>query len=121
MRHVDGRAKQPIPFTLDASQIPLNAAGKPATDAELEALDNKLDEFCQKDSSVKQYIFLTISDRLLLRVQSLQTAPKIWAEIQKIHEGRTELVQVDLHHQFQEMHCEEGGDVHIHFSELMRM
>src|SRR5258705_9255657 len=121
MQYVDGWAKQPIPFVLDASQTPLNVAGKPATDTEIEALDDKLDDFYQKDALVKQHIFSTISDRILLHVQNLQSASKIWAEIRKIHEGETELVQVDLHCQLQEMHCKEGGDIHIHFSELMRM
>ena len=47
----------------------LKADGKPATDAEIEALDNKLDEFCQKNSLVKQHIFNTLSDSLVIRVK----------------------------------------------------
>src|SRR5882762_747521 len=65
MRYVDGQVKQPIPFALDTSQTPLNMSGKPAMDTEIKELDDKLDEFCQKNSLVKQYIFSTISDRLL--------------------------------------------------------
>src|SRR5258705_1212259 len=122
MRYIDGRVKQPIPFALSpATGEPLKADGKPATDAEIEALEDKLDEFCQKNSLVKQHIFSTLSDRLVLQIQILQTASKIWAEIRKIHEGRTELVQVDLRRRLQETRCKEGGDVTIHFSELMRM
>src|SRR5882762_8154480 len=58
MRYIDGRVKQPIPFALSPTTgEPLKADGKPATDVEIEVLDDKLDEFCQKNSSVKQYIF----------------------------------------------------------------
>ncbi len=97
MRYIDGRVKQPIPFALSPTTgEPLKADGKPATDAEIEALDDKLDEFCQKNSLVKQHIFSTLSDRLVMRVKNLQTASMIWVEIRKIHEGKTELVQVDL-------------------------
>ena len=97
MRYVDGRAKTPAPFALDPkTNKPLTVKGAEATEAEIEALDDKLDDYYQKDALVKQHIFSTISDRLLLRVQSLLSASKIWAEIRTIHEGKTELVQIDL-------------------------
>jgi len=122
MRYVDGRVKQPIPFALDTSSgDPLNATGKKAMDAEIEAQDNKIDEWYQKDALVKQHIFSTISDRLLLRVKGLPDASKIWNEICKVHEGKTELVQVDLRRRLQETRCGEGEDVRDHFSELMHM
>src|SRR5258708_5950247 len=90
MHYINGQVKQPIPFTIDPSNnTPVRADGKPAMEVEIEALDDKLNEFCQKDSLVKQHIFSTISDRLLLCIQSLQSASKIWAKIHKIHEGKT--------------------------------
>jgi hypothetical protein len=45
----------------------------------------------------------------------------IWAEICDIHEGKTELVQIDLRHCLQEMRCEEHGDVKVHFSKLLHL
>jgi uncharacterized circularly permuted ATP-grasp superfamily protein len=51
----------------------------------IEALDKSIDEFYQKNSLVKQQVFSTISDRLLLRVQKLDSAASIWAEICDIH------------------------------------
>ena len=97
MRYVDGRATKPAPFALDPkTQLPITAQGAAPTDAEIEALDDKIGDYYQKDALVKQHIFSTISDRLLLRVQSLLSASKIWAEIHTIHEGKTELMQIDL-------------------------
>src|SRR5882757_4841884 len=122
MRYVDGRATLPAPFALDPkTQLPITAQGAAPTDAEIEALDDKIDDYYQKDALVKQHIFSTISDRLLLRVQSLLSAWKIWAEIKTIHEGKTELVQVDLRRRLQDTRCDEQGDVRTHFSDLMRM
>src|SRR5258705_1679249 len=122
MRYVDGRIQQPVPFTMDPKgKTPVKVDGKPAMDVEIEELDDKIDEWYQKDVLVKQHIFSTISDRLLLRVQRLPNAAKMWDEIRKIHEGKTELVQVDLRRRLQEMRCEETGDVRHHFSELMHM
>ncbi|OJA10153.1 hypothetical protein AZE42_12203, partial [Rhizopogon vesiculosus] len=93
--------------------------GSKPTESEVEDLDDKIDEYHQKDSLVKQQIFSTISDQLLLRVQSLGSTSKIWDEVCKIHEGKTELVQIDLRRRLQEMRCEEGGDIKVHFSEQL--
>jgi hypothetical protein len=37
----------------------------------------------------------------------------------KVHEGKTELVQIDLRRRLQEMRCEEGGDIKAHFGEQL--
>src|SRR5258705_3062183 len=97
MWYIDGQVKQPTPFTMDPScQTPVKANGKPPTDAEMEALDDKIDEWYQKVTLVKQHIFSMILERLLLCIQRLPNASKMWEEIHKIHEGKTKLVQVDL-------------------------
>jgi hypothetical protein len=36
-------------------------------------------------------------------VQKLESAALIWEEIQDIHEGKTELVQIDLRRQLQDL------------------
>src|SRR6266436_6709797 len=122
MRYVDGRAVKPVPFMLDPkTKLLVNVKGAMPTEMEIEALDDKLDDYYQKDALVKQHMFSTISDRLLLRVQGLLSASKIWDEICTIHEGKTELVQVDLRRRLQDMRCDEQGDIRTHFSDLMRM
>src|SRR5882762_11367557 len=103
MRYIDGRTKQPLPFKLDPKGKELvKEDGKPATEAEQEAREDKIDEWYQKDAYVKQHIFSTITNRLLLRVQKLPNALEIWEEIRHIHEGKTELVQVDLRQRLQD-------------------
>ncbi|KAJ8580437.1 hypothetical protein M405DRAFT_711323, partial [Rhizopogon salebrosus TDB-379] len=69
MRYADSRAKKPKPFELDSKGNPIKADKSAATEDEVEELENKIDEFFMKDSLVKQQLFSTISDRLLLRVQ----------------------------------------------------
>ncbi len=97
MRYTDGRKVKPVPFVFDSSTSKYKKPdGSEPTESEVEDLDDKIDEYHQKDSLVKQQIFSTISDQLLLRVQSLGSASKIWDEVCKIHEGKTELVQIDL-------------------------
>ncbi|OJA09474.1 hypothetical protein AZE42_07140, partial [Rhizopogon vesiculosus] len=82
MRYVDGQATKPIPYALDAKTgKPVKPNGMPLTATEIKELDDKIDEFYQKDSLVKQQIFGMITDRLLLRIQKLEVSAKIWAEV----------------------------------------
>lgn len=63
------------------------------------ALDTQTGSPVKPDGSnpmVKQQVFSTITDRLLLRVQKLESASEVWAEICQIHEDKTELVQIDF-------------------------
>jgi hypothetical protein len=116
MRYVDGRASKPEHFPHDEDED-----HKTPTEARIEALDKKIDEYYQKDSLIKQQIFSTITDRLLLRVQKLESASSIWSEICDIHEGKTELVQIDLRRRLQETKCKENGDVKVHLSKMLRL
>ena len=121
MHYVDGRMVKPVPYTADPKTPSkmMKPDGTEATETEIEELDKKLDEFLMKDSLVKQHVFSMITDRLLLRVQKLDSASKIWVEIHTIHEGKSDLVQIDLRHRLHETHCEEGGDVKAHLGELL--
>ncbi|OAX31144.1 hypothetical protein K503DRAFT_704152, partial [Rhizopogon vinicolor AM-OR11-026] len=86
MRYTDGRKVKPVPFVFDSSTNKYKKPdGSEPTESEVEDLDDKIDEYHQKDSLVKQQIFSTISDQLLLCVQSLGSASKIWDEVCKIH------------------------------------
>jgi hypothetical protein len=90
MRYVDGQALKPISFKVDATTgAVMKFDGSTASPTEIEELDKKLDEFYQKNSLVRQHVFSTITGRLLLRVQKLDSASKIWTKICHIHEGKT--------------------------------
>src|SRR5882762_10759793 len=122
MRYVEGQAVKPEPFKLDPKgKKLLKEDATEATEAKREAREDKIDEWYQKDSLAKQHIFSTIMNRLLLRVKKLPNASEIWEEIRHIHEGKTELVQVDLRRRLQDTRCEEEADVRNHFSELLQM
>lgn len=97
MCYTNGQAVKLIPFKIDKStQVVMKPDGSTASQTEIKELDKRINKFHQKDSLVKQQIFSTITDRLLLPVQKLDRASTIWDEICLIHEGKMELVQVDL-------------------------
>jgi hypothetical protein len=123
MRYADGRALEPLPYPVDekTGSLKPKADGSIPNEKEIEERDKKIDEYDQKNSLVKQQVFSTITDRLLLRVQKLESASEVWAEICQIHEDKTELVQIDLRRRLHETRCDEGGDVKAHFAEMLRL
>jgi hypothetical protein len=75
-------ANKPTPYKLDANMGALTKPdGSVPTQTKIDELDKKIDEYQQKNTLVKQQVFSTIMDRLLLRVQNLGAASLIWAEI----------------------------------------
>ncbi|OJA17749.1 hypothetical protein AZE42_12057 [Rhizopogon vesiculosus] len=72
---------KPVPFTLNSAGDIVKPA---ATQPEIEELDEKINIYHQKNSL------------------KLDKASKIWAEICTIHEGKSELVQIDLRRRLQE-------------------
>ncbi|KIK45144.1 hypothetical protein CY34DRAFT_28327, partial [Suillus luteus UH-Slu-Lm8-n1] len=110
-----------VPFDIDPmTGVAMKPDGSAPTQTEIDEHDKKIDEHYQKDSLVKQQLFSTITDRLLLRVQKLEGAAAMWEEIHDIHEGKTELVQIDLRRRLQDLRCEENGDAKAHLSEFLR-
>jgi hypothetical protein len=98
MRYVDGRVLELFPYPIDKTTGSLKAKpdGLIPNKKEIKERDKKIDEYDQKNTLVKQQVFCTITDRLLLRMQKLESASEVWAEICQIHEDKTELVQIDL-------------------------
>ena len=97
MHYVDGCAIKPVPYTVDSrTRTVKKPDGSTAAPDEIEEQDKKVDKYHQKDSLIKQQIFTTITDHILLHVQRLDGASKMWAEICKIHKTKTDLVQIDL-------------------------
>ncbi|KAF8840089.1 hypothetical protein BDN67DRAFT_904254 [Paxillus ammoniavirescens] len=99
MQYADGRAKKPVLFAVDSATGQLTKADRMTPmQTEMDEQDQKINEFHQKDSLVKQQIFSMITNQLLLLVQKLDGAAAVWKEVCKIHEGKMELVQIDLWH-----------------------
>ncbi|TFY76907.1 hypothetical protein EWM64_g7104 [Hericium alpestre] len=119
MRHLDGTAQQPsllanLSATVQPKTDPLSiliapeASGSASkgkgknikpSEAELDAFKKaleKLEEWEQKQYLVKQQIFLTITDSLLLHVQALDHAHEVWNTVCREFEAKTMMVQVDL-------------------------
>jgi len=81
MRYIDGRVKQPIPFAMSPTTGELlKADGKPATDAEIEALDEKTQRVLPEKLDGKTTHFLHPLGQTRGTHKALKSASMIWVE-----------------------------------------
>jgi hypothetical protein len=122
-QYLEGCAVCPAPLAMNAAlpPEPVMPGGVVATEAGIGAHKDKIDEYHQKDSLVKQQLFSMIMDHVLLHVQKSRASSAVWMEICKIHEGKSDLVQIDLRCRLSDTCCEESGDIHNHFGELLKL
>ncbi|TFY74272.1 hypothetical protein EWM64_g9740, partial [Hericium alpestre] len=118
MRHLRGTAKK--------SKEPLSSLDKDKKDVDptteqLDDYEEKWDKWLQQEYTVKQQIFSTITESLLLHVQDLDRAHKVWSTVCNEYEGKTEMVQINLRRRLQETCCQPSGDVCEHFDALLCM
>jgi hypothetical protein len=119
--YVDGTVPIPTRYVADSAGILESTPGKPATADEIKENMKEVNEYTQKDSLVQQHIFSTITDRLMLQLGSTLTGAAMWAQVKKLHEGKSMLVKVDMRKRMLLTHCDEGADVRAHFGELNRI
>jgi hypothetical protein len=65
LRHyIEGHTVCPAPLAMSVALllVPLMPGGTAVTDAEIEAYEDRIDEYHHKDSLVKQQLFSTITD-----------------------------------------------------------
>ncbi|GBE88951.1 Retrovirus-related Pol polyprotein from transposon TNT 1-94 [Sparassis crispa] len=87
----------------------------------VEAAEQKLDEYVQKEYAARQQIYGTISDQLLLRVKKLGTAVDVWLAVQNEYESKSDMYSGALRTRLQNTKCEEGADVRAHLDTLAKM
>ncbi|KAL7284965.1 hypothetical protein ACG7TL_000054 [Trametes sanguinea] len=87
--------------------------------AKVESMEEKLDDFNQKEFATRQQIYSTISDALLLKVKGLESASQVWAAVSKEHEGKSEMYSNSIRTRLLNTRCAEGGDVREHVNTLL--
>lgn len=96
MRHLEGHTRRPLQLVYhEDNSATFKGLSKPLTNSEVEEHEDKLNDYLQKEAIVKNQIYSTISDQMLIRVQSLKTAGDIWAEIVKTYEIKSVMHIVD--------------------------
>ncbi|OBZ69824.1 Retrovirus-related Pol polyprotein from transposon TNT 1-94 [Grifola frondosa] len=87
----------------------------------VEAAEQKVDEYLQKELATRQQIYGTISDALLLRVKKLTAAADVWTAVQHEYEGKSEMYSSSLRTRLQNTKCNENTNVRTHLDLLLKM
>lgn len=82
-----------------------------AYDKEVDEIEKKQDQYQQKEYILRQQIYSTISDALLITVQKLPTAKAVWDAIVLEHEQKPDMYKTELQRWMHRMRCEKGADV----------
>ena len=116
--YVEGTATKTARYVANSAGVVVKADGTVASQDEIKENRKEVNEYEQKDSLVQQHIFSTITDRVMLQLESLDSGSAMWKELQKLHEGKSALVKADVRKRMLLTRCDEGGDVKAHFGEI---
>ena len=73
-----------------------------------------MDDYHACEGLAKSFIFNTVVDTLLLKIQILPTSKEVWAAICKEYKDKPLMVQVDLRHHLHSTKCTQNSEVHAH-------
>ena len=117
-RHILGTAISPKPYTLVGS-VPMLADGRtPATEDQIEAREQKIDDFDRKHYLAQHVLLLTISTRLGAKIKNMKTAEEMWNAIKTDATSKSTLFLIDAEDQLASMQCNDANDAKTHLTEL---
>ena len=91
---------------------------KPLSDTEVEAMEKATDEYQQKEASVREVIYETISQSMFLQIKNEPTAAKVWSKLVSIMQEKGDLIQVSILTKLQTMICLEDNDIRAHLAKM---
>src|SRR6266850_5187943 len=120
-RHIMGTAQKPEEVEEQDGKFYKKGSLNALTDTELEALEKSMDEYEQKQASVREIIYKTISQSMFLQIKNEPTAAKVWAKVVSIMEDKGDLIQVSVLMKLQTMICLEDEDVRAHLAKMTEL
>src|SRR3979490_462954 len=121
-RHVTGSARKPKETELrDDGEYYLPRSMVPLSDDQVEDYEKKMDEFAQKQASVREVIYETVSKSTFLQIKNEADASSLWKKLALIFEGKGDLVQADMLTKLHNMMCTEDDDVQVHITDMVEI
>ncbi|TDL17047.1 hypothetical protein BD410DRAFT_702798, partial [Rickenella mellea] len=87
----------------------------------IDDFEAKYDEWHQKQALVRAQLFGSIPNSLLIEIQGLENASRMWDAVCNRFTSRTGMHVIDLRRQLFNMRCTEEGDLREHLAELIRL
>ncbi|KAK6971543.1 hypothetical protein R3P38DRAFT_2586940, partial [Favolaschia claudopus] len=120
-RHVTGTVRVPPTLEERDGEFFLPNRLAPLSEDELEAHEDKLDEYLQKQAQVRQIIYETVSEATFMRIKTQPNAQLMIIALTNIFENKGEMVQMDTLTRLQTMRCLADDDVVKHITEMQRL
>jgi len=118
-RHLAGRINRPLPPRPEKDED--NPDEQPTVDPdEQEKYEQDMDDYEYIQSSIRNIILSSVSDRLKNRLLAAKSASDMWTKLRGIYENQSILVQADLLAQLYSITCEEGTDPLVTIDEIQQ-
>ncbi|EGO04794.1 hypothetical protein SERLA73DRAFT_68459 [Serpula lacrymans var. lacrymans S7.3] len=97
-RFLLGSARKPPVknYKYDSAGVAKLDNGTVITEKQIDDYEAKVDKYAQKECPVTQQLYSTIHDETLIQIQDRSSAAAIWDTLTKMHEGKSEMMQVDI-------------------------
>jgi hypothetical protein len=94
---------------------------KVLSEMEIEAMEKAMDEYEQKEASVREVIYETISQSMFLQIKNEPTAAKVWSKLMSIMQEKGDLIQVSILTKLQTTICLDDDDVRAHLAKMQEL
>jgi hypothetical protein len=113
-RHVSGTARKPTEIEIKSNKVYRKGGTIELTSTQIEEIEKEVDNFEQKEASVREVIYETIGQSLFLQVKNEASAAEVWSKLVSIMEKKGDLIQVSLLAKMQNKICLEDDNVLSH-------
>src|SRR6201992_4278397 len=113
-RHIDGTVKKPDELTMGTSGwIQTDPACRllPPSTNDIQQFKAHLEDWYLKENIVKQFLFASVYESLIIEIHSLESVAAIWTAIKKWHQGKSKMYQITTYRKLTTMECSGDGDV----------
>ena len=118
LRHIEGTAVAPKPFTVKDGVHLLADLKTPATDEQVEAKESKIIEFEKREYLAQHIILSTTSTRLGAKIKNMTSAKDMWKVVKEDATKKSTLHLLDAEEQLQSMKLTDNEDSKTHLTEL---
>jgi hypothetical protein len=120
-QHVLGTTRVPDEIEIRSSKSYKKGGIIELTEEQLDAIEKYTDEYEQREASVREVIYETISQSLFLQIKNEPTSARVWTKLISIMEKKGDLTQVSTLTKMQTMICLEDDDVRAHLASMTEL
>ena len=118
LKFVEGTARKPVMYVL-VSGIYVGSDGKtPVTEDQLEAREDKVDEYERRSYLAQHVILSSVSPRMGSLIKNMKSAKEMWDKVKEESTSKSTLHIIDAEEQLARMNCEDSSDPATHLADM---